>query len=344
MRLHVGTMLGRFRVRANRTVLFGGATTVALVAFGGMALGWLPTTRPAPSPAARFDLPPAIHTWIWHAHKDVPERRAPLYRDLLAVLPPDVAVLVLAEDMDTVARFRRTLGPFANDRRLVFELVGASITPWARDHALLFEDAAGPVALYPPEKLIPRHHAGILGLPAALDRLGVRLTRREAAFYVQGGDVSLARTRVFTSRSSGVTNQGVLELPSHEFHRRLGAAVGREVVVVGKGVPFLPHEHLDMYATVLDDRTVALADPRLGLEVFADSSAPTRGEAPHRGHRTVSWRSGQVVLARIYDAFAEGTPAPGARGPALADPPRGGEADGEAGRDPHLQQRRARAA
>ena len=251
-----GARLRRARTRAAIVVA---VLVVALSLVVGMGR---PDARRHPAPPSRID------TLLLQFQ---PRAQAVMasWRDLLAHLPADRAVLVGVASEDEITMCRGMLGPpWDRDARIEYVVTGAAMTPWARDDYIAVERGASTHLLVPMRQEGPAVRGG-RALPSRLRALGRTVEVVPLPFHIEGGDVVLAPSRALVgvttihaaARAHPRGRQGVLAVLEERF--------GRPVVVVADGrTP--PWRHIDMFLSVLDDRTVALADPRLAEDLFGD--------------------------------------------------------------------------
>jgi len=216
-------------------------------------------------------------------------------------MPKDARALVVVSTPADVAICRRTLGPEAEDRRVEIVVVGQPLSPWARDRCVFVPRPAGPSAVVPPAASVRPAHRGDLLVPGAVRRHVPTLMVEEPGFVVPGGDLLVVGPRLLVGATTVRQNAGGIGPEARPFLDALAAVFERKVLVVGATVETLPHEHLDMYLTPLDDRTLALGDPRLALDVFQGPEGP-RADVEIGELGLFTFRA-QVEVAPAYDAI-----------------------------------------
>jgi hypothetical protein len=202
--------------------------------------------------------------------------------DLLAALPPDVAVDVVASSEDEFAFLRSELaGRGAGlGRKMIFVRSGGSITPWAKDRFGTLETESGrPVLAVPPLRSAedtPR--ANDERVPELMAMVLPGLQCRTLPFFFDGGDLLSDRTNVFIAANFLFRNQPLnVERPDYLI-QTIESTFHKHAVVLGRTMEETPDHHIGMYLTPLGDNTVAVGDPLLGKEL---------GEFPGNGRSNV---------------------------------------------------------
>ncbi|MCK5941150.1 MAG: hypothetical protein KAI24_04200 [Planctomycetes bacterium] len=188
----------------------------------------------------------------------------PVYRDLSAALPNDVIVTIAVAGAEEAATLRRTVTDAGSRRYRVLE-AGEPLTTWARDRMLAVGVSGSPADLLtPPEDRVDADYGGDLAVAKTWAQQNGGRTAA-AKLWFEGGDIASNGTRLFVGWCSVMQNVGDDEAPVDAvvaFER----LVALPTVVVGK--PIAPHPHLDMYLTVLDERTVLVGDPIKGADLL----------------------------------------------------------------------------
>jgi hypothetical protein len=207
-----------------------------------------------------------IGTWVWHFDPALGAESAAAYRDLLVALPRNVAVFVSVENECDADRFEsETAHSGELDSRVRFVVTGKEVSAWARDRYVLLAGAAGPRALLPLRLSVETERLGELEVPVLLRGLipGLEVVRTALAF--EGGNVLISADDVIvgydvirdTVELTGVTAGEARARLARVFERRRVTVIGDE------GMP-APHEHVDMFLTIVGPRQVLLGDPVAG--------------------------------------------------------------------------------
>ena len=230
---------------------------LALPTLLGAAIAQAPRT-PFPEGCA------TIEHLVLHFDPTCVEEWLPVCRDLSMALPKDVRITVAVSGREEAAAFHRAVGD-APSRPLEVLEVGAPVTSWARDRMLALGAVGRAVELVtPPADRVESGYDGDLAVAVAWARRNAGRST-STPFWFEGGDVACSGTRLFVGWGSVLANA--------DEHRSTVEAVGSferlfgtPVIVVGK--PIAPHAHLDMYMTVLDERTILLGDPIAGADLL----------------------------------------------------------------------------
>lgn len=237
----------------------------------------------------------------------------PTWRDLARSLPAEVAIVVACDGSTDQERATLRLLEHAGFARDRIDVVAAEGPPsaWARDRLVALGSASGTVLLTPEPSDVPvdlQPDVAVAG--AVADRL-VRFSARSSMRRFAGGNL------LFTS---DLPIAGVPILHANLEHpdgdptpvlEELAEAFGAAPLVVGRELG-TPHEHCDMFLTVVGRRHVLLGDPGAGaalLEELLENDLPPSVLPAHD-----AW-SPEVVRAEtaIYEAMREELVAAGFR-------------------------------
>jgi len=230
----------------------------------GALLAPLPAQRPAPFPEGEA----AIEHLLLHYAKPSEDGWLPVYAGLVNALPADVRVTVAVGDEEEREQLVALLRQF-HLRMPELLCVDVPITPWARDRMLALSGASSATILTPRGEHVADGYAGDL---AVAHGLAEKLLRVSATMQLEfeGGDVLCSSERVFVGHATIVNNTARLE--ERAVVRMFAQMLQSAIVVVGR--QGTPHEHADMYLTVLDDKTVALGCPASGAALLRQNSGP----------------------------------------------------------------------
>lgn len=268
---------------------------VLLLAAAATAQGPAPVeVRRTPFPEGRA----AIEQVLVHFDPSCGDAWLPTFRDLLAALPDEVQVTVAVAGSDEAACLSQLIGSREGSRGLEVLEVGEPVTCWARDRTLVLSaPGASPELLTPPEEQVEPGYEGDLAVATSLSTArGVR-----SLTWFEGGDLAYGGSFTFVGWGSVLANvddDESVDVGIAAFER----LTGTPTVVVGR--PVAPHRHLDMYLTVLDERTVLLGDPVVGRELLAglDREPGVAGALPEHDAWTdecqLAFVSQYTVLAR----------------------------------------------
>lgn len=183
----------------------------------------------------------------------------PTYRDLARSLPAAVRFTVAVQGAAELEQLNLLLATAARPTKPEVLMVGKQVTAWARDRMIAVGGDTPSDLLTPRTDRVGEAYLGDLAAAGALaDREGRRSVPVAMAF--EGGDILYSGKRVFIGANTIRSNTESASWAEviRDFERLLCA----KVVVVGTPVP--PHDHLDMYLSILDEDTVMLGDPASG--------------------------------------------------------------------------------
>lgn len=224
-----------------------------------------------PAPVGGDASPGVVSTWVWHTDPLVGPSAAPTYGDLLRALDDDVRIFVLASKERDLRRFASLTGSPARkarkDHRIRYLLTDNPVSSWARDRYVLFERRGRACALLPRPQSVDPSWRGDLDLPGLLASGPLRaleVTQTELVF--EGGNVIVTDDHVIVGESVLVESADFFDGLAERVVSELEARFGRKVVVVGDSETPPPHDHIDMFLTAIDSRTLLLGDPGMALE------------------------------------------------------------------------------
>jgi len=281
----------------------------ALLAALALAVGLVVLRHSSTQAHARATGP---DTWIWHYTVGDESVGAGIYRRLLEVMPPDVRACVVAETEQVEDARRALKRAVADASRVDLVTVNDPLSGWARDRYVFFEKDGRPHVLVAPRELVHPEAHGDLLVPQALKALHPGLVIVEADFLIEGGDLIVLKDRVLVGATSVLLNVHRLDARADPFLERVAEVFGRPVTVVGRSLGEAPYQHIDMFLTPLDERTILLGDPRLALDAFRDAHG-TESSRLHFGDAGLFLRQRQLDLVRRYDAVAAELEADGFR-------------------------------
>jgi len=240
--------------------------------------------KPTVADAAAIGGP--IRAWVIHVDGRIADQVGPAHRDLVAAVPSGVRVFVGVGRAEEERELRALLDPACRmEDNLQFLCGEGELTSWARDRylvvgkeLLLANDLDDPF-LWPSDRQV-----GELFARRVLKQRPVR-----SHLYFEGGDVVLSATHAFIGHHTIAENARVLRMDDESTAREFRRLLARDVVVIGTDHD-PPHEHCDMYISVIGDRKLLVGDPKL-----------TRRALPsHGGFREDT----QLVRAPAFDRVA----------------------------------------
>jgi len=281
------------------------------VCAAAVALAALLPLRVWADPAA--PRPAAIREWVLHFEAATSDISASAYTSLLRQLPPSSRVLVAVPKRRDSQAFREQVDlPGECWDRVEFLVMGQALSAWPRDRYVFFERRGRPTLLLPDEGSVSEARRGDLavGLALAAEEPAHEVVRTRLAF--EGGDLIVGKRVALVGAGTVAVNCRRLCLGTEAVRAELAAVLGRRVLIVGAELLNLPHEHIDMYVHLLDDRTVLVGDPRAAVAAWDGLQADLdqRERLAFFGNPT---HEDQACKVPVYEAIAEDLKAQGFR-------------------------------
>jgi len=205
------------------------------------------------------------------------DRKAmPVWRQLFAVLPAEVAVAVAVERRADFDRFVDALrgAQVGHLERFSPVIVGRPITTWSRDRMAALDGPAGAGVLAPPRVSTgsgPR--AGDWEAPFAIARDVYQARPTIAGLVFEGGDLAASRDHVFVDANLIGRNLGRGDATRSHLEATVRATFAQRVVWLGDAPGDVPEHHIMMYMMPLGDRAALVGDVRLGQALAPEVTA-----------------------------------------------------------------------
>ncbi|MBA2544767.1 MAG: agmatine deiminase family protein [Deltaproteobacteria bacterium] len=241
--------------------LFGAITSMIVVMVLGMR-ATDPTHRLVPEDASGQLRRIAIHYVPAMDH-----RILPVWKQLFAILPADVDVVVVVQRAEDFDRFTRQ---FAG-RQFKPVVLGHSLTTWSRDRLAALDNDA---VLAPPRVSVgsgPR--AGDWEVPFAIARDIYDAKPAVSELVFEGGDLAASTSYVFADVNLIGRNLGRGDASRAYLERSLQRTFSQDVIWLGNNPGDVPEHHIMMYTVPLDDRRMLVGDVRLGKRLAPDAVA-----------------------------------------------------------------------
>ncbi|MFZ4394321.1 MAG: agmatine deiminase family protein [Kiritimatiellia bacterium] len=216
--------------------------------------------------------------------------------DLLQGLASDVDVRVIVASKKEFDFLKGELARrhVARLGRLSAVVTGFPITPWARDRfgAMVAENRTV-LAVPPARSNLPGPRGNDERVPEILAASLSDATCLSLPFMFEGGDLLADEEHAFLSANCLARNSpdNIDDRPG--LLRRMQGALHKPIVVIGETAEDVPDHHICMFLTPLGDKTVAVADPALGLALYQQSPS---GEAVDVETDTTKYEPFQNVL------------------------------------------------
>ena len=202
---------------------------------------------------------------VIHYDPAAKEIAGPVYREFLAALEADITVRAVCPSRAAFDELTGTVGPVKC--RLAPVLVDHPITTWSRDRWIALAPAAdgGPTTLWSPrgeaaEEIWPARAGDELVGDDLAAALRPAVQARRSGLYFDGGDFLADSENVFVVPRVLQRNIQHTVTDRAEFLRQLSATLQRRVILLEDA----PDHHAGMFMTAVGNRTVLVADPRLG--------------------------------------------------------------------------------
>lgn len=241
-------------MRALRGMLAGVVVSVIVV----MVLGWFKTGETKHTLVPE-DASGRVQRIAIHYVPSMDHRILPVWKQLFAVLPESVEVVVVVEHAGDFDRFLSKVGSSPRFRRVV---LGHSLTTWSRDRLAAIDNTG---VLQPPRVSVgggPR--AGDWETPAAIARDIYGGKPEISTLVFEGGDLAASSTHVFADANLVTRNLGRRDANRDHLEESLSRTFTQDVIFLGDQPGDIPEHHIMMYMMPLDERTMLVGDVRLG--------------------------------------------------------------------------------
>ena len=237
--------------------------------------------KPPPITVVRDD-GAALKEVLVHYVPEEEEKVRDTCRDFLGTLSPStkIDVVVPAGQRAKADAFFTQLG--VGSRTSMVE-VSTPLGIWSKDRALVLGDAGDAKGTKTKTTFLipPRPRAGESGRPQDWDIVPAvaaaapdRFETQEIPIAFDAGDFTVAGKRVLFDANLYGRNRGRGHPSAAAFKARVGALLGRDVVMLGASEGDVPKHHMSMYMAALDDKTVLVGDPAAGAKITGPSFMP----------------------------------------------------------------------
>ncbi|MDA1196136.1 MAG: agmatine deiminase family protein [Planctomycetota bacterium] len=227
------------------------------------------TAAPVESAAGDSDAPGEIAEWFLHFDATLDSLSGPTYAELLLAIPADTPVTVLLAASSHESVFRDVLGlPAERLTRFTFLTAAEGVSSWARDRYLFLERHEQLTLVLPAPDVVPGGRRGDIAFARAVAERTPETRVLETELAFEGGDVLLGEGVALVGINTIVQNEIRLKVGAASVLAEFALALGRKVSVVGPFAGGVPHDHLDMYAHLLEDGRVMVGDARMTLAVW----------------------------------------------------------------------------
>ena len=247
-----------------------------LLGFGILALIGTPAKRVVPSGPILSECDGHLRELVLQYEPSAKEICAPVYRDFLAALDPEVLVHLLCPDRKALDDFTTTVGRV--NCKLVPIFANHAMTTWSRDRwvALTPATPGGLTTI-----LSPRDEANSEVWPARAGdlRVGIDVANalksstfaRRSSLYFDGGDFLADSANVFVVPRLLPRNIQHTVESKDDLLRLLAADLKRPIILLEES----PDHHAGMFMASVGNKTMLVADPSLAKPFLpADALQP----------------------------------------------------------------------
>ncbi|MDA0372213.1 MAG: hypothetical protein O2865_00365 [Planctomycetota bacterium] len=220
-----------------------------------------------------------IRTLLIHYDPEVAGDLFPTWRDLARQLPTQVQVVLACSDTSARAgtRLAEHAG-FGRDRLRTVVTEGPP-TVWARDRivALAGRNPGSVELMTPDPDMVEMDLMPDLQVSEALAAEGSSFYATQSKLHFAGGDLLFSAVRPIAGSHLLLANLDRLYRGEADAFAGLAHTFGAEPLIIGRRAG-VPHEHCDMFLTVLGPDTVVLGNPISGaawLDDLLDAGLPS---------------------------------------------------------------------
>jgi len=268
--------------------------------------GLLPETEsPRPGPTQEeepgFDeADTSIDEVLLHFDPGMVEDIFPVYRDLAQALAPEtrVAMAVPHQEDLPAAQFLLEAAGFPS-HRCRYLVCDRTLTIWARDRVIPLWKHNARVFFRPLADPIPEEYSGDLVVADMLARWRGGTTA--TGLYLEGGNIVVGTQYVFVGRNVLLDN-AVHQGGEDGVRSALRDLLDKEPLILGDRNLPLPHDHIDMYLTVVGPGSVLLGDPAAGAEALQRFAAAGLGDVVAPSYGELSTQQ-QLDMVPSYEAI-----------------------------------------
>ncbi len=195
----------------------------------------------------------------------------PTYQDLFQSFPSSTEIDIVvekAEDFDTFHTLLRTWN-IERPERFHPIVIGKQITTWSRDRYTLMRRGDERYLLSPPRPVdghIARQNDW--WAPFAVAKAHEEVDVEVADLIFEGGDFVATKSYVFATALLRRRNEGGELYDERATRKWIERHAGKKVILLGENISQIPEHHIGMFVTPIDDTTILVGDPDLGLSLL----------------------------------------------------------------------------
>ncbi len=252
-----------------------------------------------------------IRTLLLQYDAEVAGDLFPAWRDLARELPPQVRVVLACGEGAARAAARLAEHAGFPDERVRTVLTEGPPTVWARDRivALAGREPGSVELLTPDPEMVELDLLPDLQVSESLAAEGGIFFAAPSGLHFAGGDLLFSAVRPIAGSHLLLANLDRLFRTEADAFAGLAQIFGAEPLIIGRKAG-VPHEHCDMFLTVLGPDTVLLGNPISGaawLEDLLDAGLPSAVLPLHdQWHPETTRREAPVYKAIRQELVAAG--------------------------------------
>lgn len=212
------------------------------------------------------------------------------YQDFFEKFTVSAKVLIVCSTLECESYFEENYGELArkDGRQITTAVVNRPLSIWARDRRVARQTEDGQPQrsfIPPPQELYTEDKISELTLSETLWAKGVAPRALTDSFILEGGNLVSNYRHIFVGKNVVTENASRFE-DEVEAAQTLERIFGKPVVLLADEFGAPPWFHADMYLTVLDQKTVGLADLTLGMRLLTGKKSEKLSWSRSAGWRT----------------------------------------------------------
>lgn len=226
--------------------------------------GMLPAQAPSGYPEGQA----TIAVLLLHFDAEVANEVFPVYRDLVRAMSESVrfVVAIPSPEFAGAARFLLASAGLEPERLSIVVASSPGMTVWARDRMVALGDRTGGMLVAPRLDRVQSDRAGDCTVSSSISREMPGLSFRTTPLLFEGGNLLFTGGPILAGFNTVVANVEDTAAREEEVATAFEELLGAPLLCLRAGGGELPHEHLDMYLTVLDRNAALLGDPSRGAD------------------------------------------------------------------------------
>ncbi len=257
-------------MRIGKSVSLAGGSIAGFVLAVSLSALFQGQVRALPKARLVSDVDGALSEVCVHYNRTSHDACIETLEDFFSAMSEDVDIRVIVEKQEEFDFLKKELDGVKHGP-LHAVVTGYPITPWAKDRfgTLVTEDGGSVLALPTADSPMGGARGNDGRVPGLLAKRFEHIETRRMSFFFEGGDLLCTENLAFVAANCLARNQPLDVDNRDALLGRMSGGMSRELIVIGESQDQVPDHHIGMYLTPLSDRVVAVADPDLGLELYA---------------------------------------------------------------------------